>query len=555
MTVALAGAVLVCAAAGWRYLLRARRMLHLLQLEHYENARLYLWLRRRGELTDPAQSAIQIALAIVGLVLAVTGPAVAELIAWVALLVALAMFARREPAQGTIKPVVWTQRARRLLGAALAPAALSVLLGVVLSVVLNSDVPLAAAALVVVACLEAAAPAMTGANTALAPFQRRINRRFEESARARLASVAPVVVGITGSYGKTTTKVCVGAVLAEHEPTLITPASFNSYLGVIRTINEHLEPAHRDFVVEMGMYRAGDITELCELVHPQIGVLTAIGPVHLERMGSIEAITDAKAELALALGPDGHLVVNGDDRRCREIAARVSVDTLLYGIEDPDAHVRAENIGLADGRTHFELVIGDERIAVSSGLLGRHNVSNLLAAAAVGHLRGMSGAQIARGLAAVEPPEHRLQPIPNPRAGIVVIDDAYNSNPAGAAAALEVLHSHPAKRRILVTPGMVELGDQEEELNEAFGRQAAAVCDRVILVGPTRAIPIERGLRAAGFSAEAITVVRDIAEATTVLGRLTRAGDVVLFENDLPDMYSETDPPTPPARPVAAGTT
>jgi UDP-N-acetylmuramoyl-tripeptide--D-alanyl-D-alanine ligase len=553
MTVALAGAVLVCAAAGWRYLVRARRMLHLLQLEHYENARLYLWLRRRGELADPAQSATQVALAIVGLVLAATGPAVAELIAWVALLVALAVFARREPPQGTIKPVVWTQRARRLFGAALAPAALAVLLGIVLSVALDSDVPLAAAAFVVVACLELAAPAMTGANAALAPFQRRINRRFEASARATLASVAPVVVGITGSYGKTTTKVCVGAVLAEQEPTLITPASFNSYLGVIRTINEHLEPGHRDFVVEMGMYRAGDITELCELVHPQIGVLTAIGPVHLERMGSIEAIVDAKAELALALPPDGHLVANGDDPRCREIAARVSVDTVLYAIEHPDAHVRAENIGLADGRTHFELVIGDERVAVSSGLLGRHNVSNLLAAAAVGHLRGMPGVEIARGLAAVEPPEHRLQPIPNPRAGIVVIDDAYNSNPAGAAAALEVLHSHPAKRRILVSPGMVELGDQEEELNEAFGRQAAVVCDQVILVGPTRTDPINRGLRAAGFSADAITVVRDIAEATAVLGRLTRAGDVVLFENDLPDMYSETDPPIPPARRVAAG--
>jgi UDP-N-acetylmuramoyl-tripeptide--D-alanyl-D-alanine ligase len=553
MTVALAGAVLVCAAAGWRYLIRARRMLHLLQLEHYENARLLLWLRRRGELADAVQSAIQVALAIVGLVLAVTGPAVAELIAWGALLAALVVFSRREPTQGTIKPVVWTQRARRLFGAALAPAALAVLLGIVLTVALDSDVPLAAAALVVVICLELAAPAVTGANAALAPFQRRINRRFEASARATLASVAPVVVGITGSYGKTTTKVCVGAVLAEREPTLITPASFNSYLGVIRTINEHLEPAHRDFVVEMGMYRAGDITELCELVHPQIGVLTAIGPVHLERMGSIEAIADAKAELALALPRDGHLVANGDDPRCREIAARASVDTVLYAIEAPDAHVRAENIGLADGRTHFELVIGDERIAVSSGLLGRHNVSNLLAAAAVGHLRGMSGIEIARGLAAVEPPEHRLQPLPNPRAGIVVIDDAYNSNPAGAAAALEVLHSHPAKRRILVTPGMVELGDQEEKLNEAFGRHAAAVCDQVILVGATRTQPIGRGLRSAGFSVEAITVVRDIAEATAVLGRLTRAGDVVLFENDLPDMYSETDPPTPPARPVAAG--
>jgi UDP-N-acetylmuramoyl-tripeptide--D-alanyl-D-alanine ligase len=540
MTFAVAGAVVVCAAAGWRYLLRARRMLHLLQLEHYDNARLFVWLRRRGEAADPAQSAIQLSLAVIALVLAVTGPAVAELVAWLALLAALAAFARREPAQGEIKPLVFTERARRLFAASLLVPALAALLGLVLSLVLGSDVPLAAAALGTVACLELAAPLLAGANAALAPMQRRINRRFEDSATAKLASVAPAVVGITGSYGKTTTKVCIGAVLAEHEPTLITPASFNSYLGVLRTINEHLEPAHRNFVVEMGMYRAGDIAELCELVHPQIGVLTAIGPMHLERLGSIEAIADAKAELALALPQDGHLVVNGDDPRCVEIAGRVSVDTLLYGIEaGPIAQVRAENIGLAEGRTHFELVIGDRRIDVSSGLLGRHNVSNLLAAAAVGHLRGLSMEEIARGLGAVDPPEHRLQSIPNPRAGIVVIDDAYNSNPAGAAAALEVLHSHPAKRRILVTPGMVELGDQEPELNEAFGRQAAGVCDHVILVGPQRTRPIERGLRAEGFAAEAITVVRDIAEATTVLGKLTRAGDVVLFENDLPDMYSE----------------
>jgi UDP-N-acetylmuramoyl-tripeptide--D-alanyl-D-alanine ligase len=551
MTYASAGALLACAVLAWRYVVRARRMLHLLQLEHYENARLFVWLRRRGELTDSAAlSAVSVIAC--GALAFVTNAAV-ELVVWLALCAVLVAVWCRERHRADIKPLVFTERARRLFLAALLVPAAGVVLGVVLTPALDSDVPLALAALVLAVCTLACPWLVTGANAALAPVQRRINRRFEESARAALASVAPVVVGITGSYGKTTTKVCVGAVLAEHEPTLITPASFNSYLGVIRTINEHLEPAHRDFVVEMGMYRAGDIAELCELVHPQIGVLTAIGPVHLERMGTIEAIADAKAELALALPPDGHLVANGDDPRCREIAARASVDTVLYAIEHPDAHVRAENIGLADGRTHFELVIGDERVAVSSGLLGRHNVSNLLAAAAVGHLRGMPGVEIARGLAAVEPPEHRLQPIPNPRAGIVVIDDAYNSNPAGAAAALEVLHSHPAKRRILVSPGMVELGDQEEELNEAFGRQAAVVCDQVILVGPTRTDPINRGLRAAGFSADAITVVRDIAEATAVLGRLTRAGDVVLFENDLPDMYSETDPPIPPARRVAAG--
>jgi UDP-N-acetylmuramoyl-tripeptide--D-alanyl-D-alanine ligase len=551
MTYGSAGALLACAALGWRYVGRARRMLHLLQLEHYENARLFVWLRRRGELTEGGALGAA-SVVVCGALAFVRSPAVALLL-WVALCAALAAIWRREPRRADIKPLVFTERARRLFAAALLVPAAAVMLGVVLTLALDSDVPLAVAALALAGCIMACPWLVTGANAALAPVQRRINRRFERSARATLTSVAPVVIGITGSYGKTTTKVCVGAVLAEHEPTLITPASYNSYLGVIRTINERLEPAHRAFVVEMGMYRAGDIAELCELVHPRIGVLTAIGPVHLERMGTIEAIADAKAEVALALPPDGHLVANGDDLRCREIAARVSVDTVLFAIEHPDACVRAENILLADGRTHFDLVIGDERVTVASRLLGRHNVSNLLAAAAVGHVRGLSSAEIARGLAAVEPPEHRLQPISNPRAGIVVIDDAYNSNPAGAAAALEVLGSHPAKRRILVTPGMVELGDQETELNEAFGRQAAAVCDHVILVGPQRTRPIDQGLRAAGFSPEAITVVRDIGEVTAVLGRFTRAGDVILFENDLPDMYSEPDGPTPAALPVGAG--
>ncbi|MBV9818163.1 MAG: UDP-N-acetylmuramoyl-tripeptide--D-alanyl-D-alanine ligase [Solirubrobacterales bacterium] len=539
MTVAVAGALVAAAVAGWRYALRSRRMLHLLQLEHYENARLFVWLRRRGELRDGPRTAVAVGLALIAAILAAAGPAVAELAAWLALVAALVLAGRREPAQGEVKPLVFTARARRLYAAALAPAAVAALLGAILTAALDSDVPLAGGALAIVACLGLAAPLLTTANAALAPVQRRINRRFETAARARLAAVGPTVVGITGSYGKTTTKGCIGTVLSELEPTLITPASFNSYLGVIRTINEHLEPAHRGLVVEMGMYRAGDIAELCELVHPTIGVLTAIGPVHLERLGSIEAIMDAKAELARALPAGGYLVANGDDPRCVEIAAGVDVDTIAYGIERPDLPVSARAIALADGRTHFELVVGGHAVAVSSGLLGRHNVSNLLAAAAVGHLRGMDLRAIARGIERVEPPEHRLQPIPNPRAGIVVIDDAYNANPAGAAAALEVLESHPAQRRILVTPGMVELGEQEAELNEAFGRQAAAVCDRVILVGPQRTRPIERGLRAGGMAPEAIEVVRDIAGATAVLARTTRAGDVVLFENDLPDLYTE----------------
>jgi UDP-N-acetylmuramoyl-tripeptide--D-alanyl-D-alanine ligase len=549
MTIGLLGVLAASVAAAYRYPVRVRRMLHLLQLEHYENARLFVWLRRRREVADAPMLAAA-ALALVAVAGAAAGAPIVELVAG-ALAAAVLLVGRRPEARSDIKPLVFTERARRLFATALAAPVAALLVGVVLTVALGSDLPFAIAGALAVAAVPGAAWALAASNSALAPVQRRINARFERAAIGKLESIAPRVIGITGSYGKTTTKVCIGAVLSEQLRTLITPASFNSRLGVIRTINELLEPGHEAFVVEMGMYRKGDITELCELVHPGIGVLTAIGPVHLERLGSIDAIADAKSELPRALPAGGRLVANGDDARVREIAARVDVETVLYGLQSGDAHVRAEEIALADGQTTFTLVIGDRRAEVTAGLLGRHNVSNLLAAAAVGDVIGMPIERIAAGLSKVAPPEHRLAPIPNPRAGIIVIDDAYNSNPAGAAAALEVLGGHPAKRRILVTPGMVELGDEEAALNERFGHQAAAVCDHVILVGPERTKPIAAGLREAGFDRDAITVVRDIGEATKVLGGLTRAGDVILFENDLPDMYAEDNQRRVPA-PAAA---
>jgi UDP-N-acetylmuramoyl-tripeptide--D-alanyl-D-alanine ligase len=554
MTIGAIGGLLACLAAGWRYHAHSRRALHLLQLEHYENVRLLVWLRRRGEIAGPLDLAATIAAAVLAALSLAPGHGPAVLFGFTVIAVGLAAAQGRTRPRADVKALVLTERARRLWRLALAGPVAVAVLGAVLTVALNSDVPFAVTTLLVVAALPGAPWLMCAANSALAPVQRRINARFEDAARARLTAVAPEVIGITGSYGKTTTKVCVGAVLSQAMDTLITPASFNSQLGVIRTINEHLQDRHRAFVVEMGMYRAGDIAQLCDLVHPRIGVLTAIGPMHLERMGTIEAIAQAKGELARALPPDGRLIANADDPRVVKIAAESDVETVLYGLDSPDAQVRAEAIEIAEGQTRFTLVIGDERVAARAGLLGRHNVSNLLAAAAVGHALGLSAAQIARGLARVSPPEHRLQPIPNPGAGIVVIDDAYNANPAGAAAALEVLREHPARRRILVTPGMVELGDEEAALNERFGRQAARVCDHVILVGPARTLPIRAGLLAEGFDAQQITVVVDIAAATEALRGLTRAGDVILFENDLPDMYAEDGavPRLPATRVVAA---
>ncbi|HTA96297.1 MAG TPA: UDP-N-acetylmuramoyl-tripeptide--D-alanyl-D-alanine ligase [Solirubrobacteraceae bacterium] len=584
--------VLAVLALGVRLGGRQHRLLHLLQLEHYEAARLMLWLRRRHELFAPRELVPIAVLYAAAIVLAAvdgsgSGWVSGGLLLLTTPIASLGVSDWRRPA---VKPLVFTDRAQRLLVAALLPLLLLLLVAISLvgaGLTLAGLIVLLAAAF---ALLAFAPWTLVGANLALRPVQNAINRHYERQARHLLADWEPLTIGITGSYGKTTTKFCVGSVLSVDRPTLVTPDSYNSFLGVIRTINEHLEWRHRAFVVEMGMFRRGDIAELCELVHPKIGVITAIGPMHLERLGSIEQIAAAKGELLDALPADGHFVTNADDPRCLELAARATVPVTLFGVQDsadagdgvltpagtpdsslealdaaassaprapdgtpnpspkntPEAQVIARDIRLADGRTEFNLQLdGPDSpiIPVSAGLLGRHNVSNLLAAAAVGHVLGIEPARIAEGLAKVQAPPHRLQPIHNSRAGIVVIDDAYNSNPEGAAAALEVLREHPAKRRLLVTPGMVELGGLEAELNRAFGEQAGAVCDIAILVGPLRTEPIREGLAAAGMDSESIHVVRDIAEATTLLGTLTRAGDVVLFENDLPDTYTEAEAP------------
>jgi UDP-N-acetylmuramoyl-tripeptide--D-alanyl-D-alanine ligase len=518
---------------------RQHRLLHLLQIEHYESARLGLWLRRRGELIQPLELLPLAALYASAIANAAVGQqwAAGALLLLSIPIAALGALEWRRPAA---KPLVFTARAKRLFTAAVLPSALTMLTAAALAALGAGWIPLAAVLIAGWLLLALAPLVLGGMNFALRPVEATLNRRFVASARQTLVRVDPLVVGITGSYGKTSTKFCLGAVLGADRPTLITPASFNSFFGVVRTINEHLRPEHRAFAVEMGMFRRGDIAELCELVKPRIGVITAIGPMHLERLGSIEEIEAAKAELMEALPADGRLVTNADDPRCVAIAGRSQAPVTLFGIESPDAQVRALNVGFAGGRTELDIQLdGGQAVHVSAQLLGRHNVYNMLAAAAVGQALGVAPASIARALESASPPEHRLAPIHNAAAGVLVIDDAYNSNPDGAAAALQVLREHDATRRLLVTPGMVELGDLEEELNRRFGEQAAEVCDLVVLVGARRTRPIYEGLVSAGMAGEAVHVVADLGEATSLLGQIRQRGDVILFENDLPDTYAE----------------
>lgn len=535
------GAVIALLAVSTRLAGRHHRLLHLFQLEHYEPARLELWLRRRGELFAPREL-----VPIVGLFAASIAASAAgsDWLSGALLLstIPVGALGLRDWRRPAVKGLVFTGRAKRLLALALAPSTLLWIAAIVLAVTGLQTAALAVLLSLAFLLLALAPWTLLAANLALRPVQGTINRRYVRRAEHTLGERKPLTIAVTGSYGKTTTKFCIGEVLSADRPTLVTPESYNSMLGVVRTVNERLESRHEAFVVEMGMFRRGDITELCELVHPTIGVITAIGPMHLERLGSLDEIAAAKGELAQALPPEGALVTNADDHRCLEIARNAAVPVTLFGVRNPSAQVLASEIHLAGGRTHFKLHLeglSSPAREVTAALLGAHNVLNLLAAAAVGRTLGIEPARIVEGLERVSSPAHRLQPIHNRRAGIVVIDDSYNSNPDGAAAALELLHEHPASRRLLVTPGMVELGELESELNRRFGEQAGAVCDIVILVGGARTGPIREGLAATGMDASAVHVVRDIAEGTTLLGRLVRAGDVVLFENDLPDTYAE----------------
>jgi UDP-N-acetylmuramoyl-tripeptide--D-alanyl-D-alanine ligase len=538
---------LALAGAGLLVLIAARLhlMLHLFQLEHYEAARLRVWVERRRARFDTMLLAL---CAAAGAALLIATAAEADalvLVLGAAAAGVLGASGIRILRRQQTKPLVFTARARRLFAVALALPALALVLAAV-AVLAGTPSWVAAVAGTAIGLLGivAAPELLVLADRAVRPIQALDNRRFVERAKRRLEEVDPLVIGITGSFGKTTTKACVDAVAELRGPSYATPASFNSYLGVVRAINEGLSAKHRTFIAEMGAYRLGDVAELCELVGPRIGVLTAIGPAHLERFGSLDEIERAKGELAECVPPDGTFVTTADDERCRRAAGRTEARVVLFSTAGaPDAEFTAGDIAMAEGTTRFMLrrngAGGVEETTVRSRLLGRHNVANLLAAAAVGGSMDLPLDAIGRALARVTPPAHRLAPIINRQAGIVVIDDAYNSNPVGAAAALEVLASHQADRRLLVTPGMVELGEREAAENERFGAQAAEVCDLVVLVGEERSRPILEGLHAASFPASQIHVVASTAEAQSLLARTTRRGDVVLFENDLPDLYAE----------------
>ena len=374
------------------------------------------------------------------------------------------------------------------------------------------------------------------------PVERIVYHHFERLAKKKLRSMPNLkIVGVTGSYGKTSSKNILNDILNIKYNCLATPKSLNTFNGLMITVNNKLSKFDDVFIAEMGAYVKGEINGLCKLVNPNYGIITSIGTAHLETFGSEENILNGKMELAEYLPSDGAVVFNYDDKKQRgyKFKKEDHAKVLWIGLDNDDLDVSGSNIKASYKGTTFDVKFkGDKKTyKFETKLLGNHNVYNILQALALGKEFGIEVKDLIQAVKRVNVVEHRLELKKFPT--FYQIDDAYNSNPVGAKSALDVLELMDGKK-VVVTPGMIELGSREEELNKEFGKQIADVADEVILVGEKRTKPIYDGLIEKKYKKEKIHVLNDVREAYTLLNELKDRKDLyALFENDLPDTYTE----------------
>ncbi len=399
---------------------------------------------------------------------------------------------------------------------------------------------------------------------ALSPLEDRLAARFVAEAGRRIAAVRPRVVAITGSYGKTSTKGYVAHLLAGRYAVVASPRSFNNRAGLARTVNQHLVPGTDVLVAEMGTFGPGEIAELCSWLVPDVAVITAVGPVHLERFGSVDAILAAKSEITeraevCVLNVDDDRLLGLADRlerqgkrvvRCSGQADGGSLGTLTAdgaatpaagGWREPDVRIvlrEPELILELRGRTAGSVVRPDGAPPVVAG--------NVACAVGAAMAIGLESEEVLRRLADLPGAANRLA-VERSASGAVVLDDTYNSNPAGGRVALEVLQRSGSGRRVVVTPGMVELGRLQLQENETFGAVALGIADVLVVVGRTNRRALLRGAGRSAASrngsapsagpAGTVICVERREQAVEWVRRELGPGDTVLYENDLPDHY------------------
>ncbi len=425
------------------------------------------------------------------------------------------------------KPLVYTARVKRLIITAY------ILLAIVLLITWNKET-----ILITAYAISALTPAfILIVDLINKPINGLINRKYVNEAKKIIDEMPNLtVIGVTGSYGKTSTKNFLYKLLSSKYDVLMTPKNYNTTLGVTMTIRNELKATHEIFICEMGATRRNDIKEICDIVKPKYGVVTSVGPQHLESFKSIENVTKTKFELVDSLPEDGIAFLNYDNNYIK--GNKISKKKVAYGIEKgKNKDYLAYDISATDKGLSFKMKDEKgEEFTFNTKVLGKHNIVNIAGCIAVASQLGIPMKTLVQRVKLIEPVEHRQQLIES--GPDLIIDDAYNSNPSGAESALETLGMFEGEK-ILITPGMIELGDKQYDCNFEFGKQATKVCDYIILVGKKQTKPIYDGIMAKKYNKNKVEVVEDVKEAIRIARNLKtgKKRRVILLENDLPDNY------------------
>lgn len=515
-----------------------RYNLHMFQLNGYKNGEHIHWLKK-----NVSRQYLLILIGISG-ILSMCLPGIVTLFLQAACALICMKYYLYLKKTNTKKKLVYTARVKRLI---LTDSILVILLLVLTGVFLG--VSRIAGAFAILTMLQIIALVIV--NWINRPVEGMINQHYINDAKKKLRSVPDLtVIGVTGSYGKTSVKYYLDTLLKEHFEVLITPESYNTPMGVVKTIRSSLKPSHQIFICEMGARHVGDIKEICDIVHPEHGIITSVGPQHLETFFNMDNIVNTKFELADALPEVGLLFLNGDNEYIRNHSGKyknkifyttgewAKARELESQIEEGEVpqYYQTGDVKLSRTGTEFTVTTPDgEKETFQMRLLGEHNVINVAGAVAVANTLGIPLKQLKVPVRRIQPVAHRMQLLE--RGNYTIIDDAFNSNPVGSRAAVETLKQFEGVR-ILITPGMVELGEKEEEYNYKFGTYAADCCDYILLVGEKHTAPIHKGVLESGFSQERCRVFEKLEDALSFAYSIKAEGHkFILLENDLPDNY------------------
>jgi UDP-N-acetylmuramoyl-tripeptide--D-alanyl-D-alanine ligase len=505
-----------------------KKSVHMLQQNSYRNERYVRWMSKNKGKVFPFKHY----LVIIPLILAFFQMETTALVLSTIVYILLAVFMSKEIQK---KKLVITARVKRLLTTTAVLLMIVALASYYLMTAVGTGMGLALLFLVLIFTYHV----LILANIMNKPIELRINQYYFDDAKKLLKSSKDLkTIGITGSYGKTSVKHFLAAILGTQYNVLMTPESFNTKLGVTRTIREKLKPYHEIFIAEMGAKQEGDIKEICDLVDQQYAILTAIGPQHLETFKTLDNIKKTKYEIIETLPEDGVGFLNGDDGNIRAFTAKNRCRKVYFGIHSDNLDLKASDISYDSRGMSFSVTEKNgESISFTTKLLGEHNVYNILAGIAVARELGIPLSKMVPAVKALQPVKHRLE-LKKTKGNITIIDDSFNSNPKGASMAIDVL-GKMNEFKVLVTPGMIELGDEEYARNKEFAEYAAKTCDYIILVGKKQTKPLQDGLATSNYPKDKIYVAANLQDAIAHMNSIATQKTVVLLENDLPDSFNE----------------